>query len=335
MTEQLTYLCTLDLPDAWFDGLSAAEPDLEIVRAAAVDELGAGLRERVAFLHTGGSTIGPDELPGLRAVQLDTSGVDHLAGTALWASELPIATLGGIAPVPMAEFATMSVLGLAHHLPELVALRASRTWLDPVTRLRTLTPAPVRGTTMCIVGYGRIGREISRQARALGMDVIGVSRSGRPTAAGDRFGSVHGDQDPTELVRIDALHDALGRADWVVLVLPRTPETAGLFDAAAYDAMRPGARFVNIARGGIADEAELLARLRDGRIAGAALDVFDDEPLGDDSPWWTEPNTIVTTHVAGLSPDYGVQTLDLTIENIRRLRAGRPLLNEVNRAHGY
>jgi phosphoglycerate dehydrogenase-like enzyme len=332
----LTYLCTLPLPEEWFAELSRRVPQVEIHRLPAGEMPDPGLLARVDLLHTSGVFPPAASMPALRCVQLDTSGVDHVRATDLWESPVPIATLGGIAPVPMAEYALMATLELAHRIPRIQTHRAERSWPSDAERLARLTPRPLPGATMGIVGYGRIGREISRLAGAFGMTVVGVRRTAAGSA-GDRFdtGRRNPAEDPTEVVAFDRLDEVLRRSDVLVVVVPLTALTRGMIGAAQLDLLPEGALVVNIARGGIVDEAALLARLRSGRIGGVALDVFDDEPLPPDSPWWKEPGALITPHVAGLAPQYHAQTLDLVVENLTRLADGRPIVNEVDRVSGY
>lgn len=334
----LTYLCTLDLPDSWFAQLAERVPDLDIHRLAPGAQVDPVLLASVDLLHT--SEWFPDaaDVPSLRCVQLDTSGVDHVRRTSLWDTSVPIATLGGIAPVPMAEYAMMAILELAHRMPLIEQLRAGRRWPSNAERLAQLTPRQLGGATVGIIGYGRIGREISRLANAFGMRVLGLKRSAASSSTVDaKFdtGRRAAADDPTELFGMDRLDDVMRQSDILVVVVPLTELTRGMIGAAELDLLPSGALLVNIARGGIVDETALAERLRDGRIGGVALDVFDDEPLPPDSPWWSEPGALVTPHVAGLAPQYHAQTLDLVVENLTRLADGRPVLNEVDRVSGY
>lgn len=333
----LTYLCTLPLPDAWFDELRRRMPDLDIHRATPGAAPSPELLARVDLLHTSEWFPAAESVPGLRCVQLDTSGVDHVRTTDLWATGIPIATLGGIAPVPMAEYALMSILELAHRMPLIERVRAERRWPSNAERLERFTPVNLSGATLGIIGYGRIGREISRLASAFGMDVLGLRRTASSSPAADKFdtGRQVDGGDRAEVLPMEGLDEVMRRSDVLVVVVPLTELTRGLVGAAQLDLLPPGALVVNIARGGIVDEAALLERVRDGRIGGAALDVFDDEPLPPDSPWWSEPGVLITPHVAGLAPQYHAQTLDLVVENLSRLADGRPLVNEVDRVSGY
>ena len=185
--EAMTYLCTLDLPDAWFDELSRRVPDVRIVRASPSRPPPTDVVAATTLLHTSEWFPDATAAPSLRCVQLDTSGVDHVRGTSLWRTDVPIATLGGIAPVPMAEHTLMSILALAHQMPRIDQLRRSRTWPSDAERLALLTPRQLAGATLGIVGYGRIGREISRLAAALGMRVLGLRRTAEARRVGEQF----------------------------------------------------------------------------------------------------------------------------------------------------
>lgn len=339
----LVYLSTLDLPDAWFDELARRLPEVRIHRfpmgssgVAPEPELLA----RAHLLHTSDWFPDATSAPALRGIQLDTSGVDHVRGTSLWASDVPIATLGGIAPVPMAEYALMSILELAHRMPSIHRLRDERAWPGAKDRLADLTPRAIAGATVGIVGYGRIGREISRLAAPFGLRVLGVRRTDERLAAGssaEKFdtGRAGGVDHAAGVVPLERLDEVLTQSDFLVVVVPLTDLTRGMIGPEQLDRLPEGAYVINIARGGIVDESALRERLRSGRLAGAALDVFDDEPLPASSPWWDEPGVLVTPHVAGLAPHYHSQTLDLVVENLNRIAEGRPLLNEVNRVAGY
>lgn len=339
--QQLTYLTTLDWDDAWLDALAKACPDLQIRRqvAESADQIDADVWAQVDVLHTSAVFPTAQLAPRLRWVQLDTSGVEHVRTQPIWASDVEITTLGGIAPVPMAEFTVMSLLALAHHQPTLERLRRERSWPSAAERLATLTPLPVDGATATIVGYGRIGREVARLLRALGMGVVGVSRRGtaKPDDAADYYdtGRSTGADDGVEHRAVAELHDVLPRTDFLVVITPRTDDTIGLIGARELELLKPGACVVNVSRGDVVVEDALLDSLRSGQVAYASLDVFEEEPIGPDSPWWTEPNTLVTPHVAGLAPRYKDQVLELVSTNVNRYQAGLPLLNRADRASGY
>ena len=182
----------------------------------------------------------------------------------------------------------------------------------------------LRGTTALIIGAGSIGTETGRLLRAAGVRVRGIARTSRaPDDVFERIGDA------------DDLLAELAEADHVVNVLPRTASTERMVDAAAFAAMKPTAFFVNIGRGATVDEAALIDALATGGIGGAALDVFEVEPLPADSPLWTMPNVLVSPHRAGDHDAWPRDVVELFADNLRRYLAGEPLRNEVEVSLGY
>jgi glyoxylate/hydroxypyruvate reductase A len=190
-----------------------------------------------------------------------------------------------------------------------------RRWLDHVLPDRLL------GKTLAIVGLGDIGRDVARAARAFGMRVLGVSRRGRLVREAERVYPV------SQTAR------ALRQADFVVVLLPLTPETHGIIGADAFAAMKPTAWLVNIARGAVVNEAALLEALEQRRIAGAILDVFATEPLPPHHPLWRMDNVVITPHIAG--PSTPEEIAPVFNDNLARYLAGRPLRHVVDRKQGY
>ncbi len=175
--------------------------------------------------------------------------------------------------------------------------------------------------TMLIVGVGGIGAETARLAAAFGMRVIGVDARRRQAPPG--VGELHG---------ADALDALLPRADFVVLTVPHTPATEGFMNRARFQRMKRGAFFINIGRGKTTRLDDLLAALRAGEIAGAGLDVFEEEPLPADHPLWTMPGVLITPHTAGFGPYLDERRLEILVDNCRRFVAGQPLRNAVDKA---
>ena len=171
--------------------------------------------------------------------------------------------------------------------------------------------------TVGIVGFGGIGRAVARLARAFGMRVVGSKRTRVEDPALDRLYS------PEQLAAL------LSESDFVVLAAPENEQTRGMIDAAALEQMKPKALLINVARGGLIDEEDLVDALRRKRIGGAVLDVTSNEPLPETSPLWDLPNCVITPHDSGFSPLSIERALDLFLENLGRFRRGEPLLNEV------
>lgn len=187
-----------------------------------------------------------------------------------------------------------------------------------------LTPIALDGRTLLVVGIGGIGSEIAKRGKAFGMRVWATRRSQAPK--------------PDYVDRVELspeLLKLLPEADVVAIAAPLTPETQGLFNKEAFAAMKPGAYFINIARGGIVDQEELIAALRSGKLAAAGLDVTDPEPLPADSPLWQMRNVLITPHIAGHAEVTAERRWTLLRENLRRFAAGEPLYNVVDKQAGY
>lgn len=253
----------------------------------------------------------------LRWIQLTSAGVEQLLPARAELDKVVVTNTRGIHADAMADYTLGVMVMLRWNFPRMLRDQARRVWDQ---RLAT----PLAGATLGVVGLGTIGGEIARRARAFGMHVVGVKRT--PGAAG---------VPEVETVTVDRLREVLPRCDFVVLVVPMTPATHHLLGAAELAAMKPGACLVNIARGSVVDEDALVAVLRDGRIAGAALDVFEQEPLPADHPFWGLPNVIVTPHVAGEPADYARRVADVFLDNLERWRRGEPLRNVVDLERGY
>lgn len=260
----------------------------------------------------------------LRWVHSSGAGVDPILFPELVQSPVVLTNSRGIYDRAMAEYVLGLMLAFAKHLPQTLELQRRHEWLYRETDR-------LDGRTVVVVGAGSIGREIGRLLRAVGMRVLGVAR--RPRAGGARASS---SDEPFERVAgIDELHAVLPAADFVVLALPLTLETHGLFGASAIARMKRTARVINVGRGAVVDEAALLAAARGGRIAGAALDVFAQEPLPSDHPFWDAPGVIVSPHMSGDYVGWQAAVSALFVENFRRWLAGRPLLNVVDKERGY
>jgi phosphoglycerate dehydrogenase-like enzyme len=187
-----------------------------------------------------------------------------------------------------------------------------------------------------VIGYGSIGREVGRLAHAFGMKVLGVRRGGAGPAGYElpELADYPG-AEPDHLVTSDRLAEVLPECDYVVLAVPYTSATHYLVGQAALRVMKPTAMLINVGRGAVVDEAALIHALREGWIAGAGLDVFEQEPLPADSPLWGMDNVIISPHVAGSTPHYDKRATTLFAENLRRYLAGELLLNQVERGREY
>lgn len=266
-----------------------------------------------------GSRYPAEMLPGakhLRLIQVSFAGVDRLMVPELLAHDTVLANASGIHGTTIAEHVFMLMLALARQLPRTMRAAAEKEW--------SRTNADVlEGKTMGIVGYGSIGQAIARRAKAFGMRVLATRRHAQP------------DQWADQVWDGSRLPDLLSQSDYVILATPLTPETHHLIGAQELDLMQESAVLVNIARGPVVDEKALIACLQAGNIRGAGLDVFETEPLPPESPLWSLPNVVLTPHQAGSQPDYEQRAFAVFIDNLRRLQAGEPLRNVVDKKLGY
>jgi phosphoglycerate dehydrogenase-like enzyme len=320
----------MTFPEDWLADVASASDRVAVeqVAAATLADVPAAALAAAEVLYTDCAFPTAAQAPRLRWVQLDTSGADHVRRSPLWArADVVVTSLAGISPRPMGEYVLAMVLGFAHRLPRAAQARGARAWPTSAERWARYGPAHVPGSRMVIVGYGRLGRGIARAAQAFGIAVTGVRRGG-PRAYEEEVPGA-------DVVTVADLDAALATADWVVVCVPGTPETRGLIDARRLAAVKPGAHLIDVSRGGVVQEAALRAALDDGRLAGAALDVFEQEPLPPDSPLWDDPRIVLTPHISGLASDYADRVRELFKDNLARYVAGEPLRNVIDRELGY
>jgi D-2-hydroxyacid dehydrogenase (NADP+) len=250
----------------------------------------------------------------LKWVQALGTGVDGIVDQPSLGRDVIVTNMHGFHGVPMSEAALMAMLALARDLPRSLRSQGAKKW----DRFPARTLA---GKTVAIFGVGAIAARLAPLCKALGMSVLGISSAPRELEGFDR------------VFPRDELAHAAGEADYLVLLTPYTPATRGIVGREVLAAMKPGACLVNLARGGVVDEAALIEALRAGRLAGAALDVFSVEPLPAESRLWEMPNVIVTPHLGGFFEDYPRFALPVVEENLRRFLAGDTagMLNLVKR----
>ena len=256
--------------------------------------------------------------PKLRWVQGSMAGAGEPARKAgLLETEVVVTTASGVYSVSLAEFALAAMLSHAKNLDGLRRNKEERSWHEGPTDT-------LEGRTLCVVGMGNIGRAVADRARPFGMRIVGVKRTVREDDVAWR----HADA----LYATDRLRDAVSEADYVVVTLPHTPETDRLLGAETVAAMKPGSYFVNVGRGKVVEEAALIEAMEHGHLSGAALDVFEEEPLPQESPLWGLPNVIVSPHSTDNVPGLTNQLLaDLFCENLSRYLAGESLINVLDK----
>ena len=259
----------------------------------------------------------------LRWMHTPFAGVDETLYPALAESSIRMTCSRGVSAAALADHAMAMVLSFSRGLH--VAIREQeKGWAR--ARFFDQDPMPVEldGKVLGILGYGSIGQELAGRGRAFGMRIHALRRRmAGPDPLVDRFFAA------------SALEEFLASSDYLVLTLPLTPATRGILDARAFRAMKPTAVLINVARGKLVLEEEMVKALEAGRLAGAGLDVFEEEPLSRSSPLWRHPNVVLTPHIAGLHPHYLDRSTSLFIVNLGRYFAGQPLLHEVDKREGY
>jgi phosphoglycerate dehydrogenase-like enzyme len=253
----------------------------------------------------------------LRWVHAGSAGVNHVLCEEVVAGEVVVTNSRGVFDEPMAEYVLALALALAKDLPTTVRLQHERRWRHRETER-------LGGRRALVAGTGPIGRAIGRKLAAAGMTVTGVGRRARES-----------DPDLGSVLPMERLHEGLAEADYVVLAAPLTEATRGMIDRAALARMKPTARLINVGRGPLVDQDALIEALVAGDIAGAALDVFANEPLPDTSALWVLPNVIVSPHMSGDVVGWRAELVALFLDNLTRYLDGRPLRNVVDKRHGY
>lgn len=260
----------------------------------------------------------------LRWVQSPAVGVGSLMFPELLASDVVITTARGIRARAIAEHILGVTIALARRLPTAIRAQVEHRWAQADIEGPDIDVRTLQGQRMGIVGLGAIGSELAAIAAPFGFGITAIRRT-----AGSPPPGVEAVWPP------DRLHDLLAESDVVVIAAPHTPQTKRLIGRAEVDQMKKGALLVNVSRGKMIDDAAVVAALRDGRLGGAALDVFSEEPLPASSPYWDMPNVIVTPHVSGALRDYWTPLVALFSDNLRRFERGEPLRNLVDKVAGY
>ncbi|WNR43199.1 D-2-hydroxyacid dehydrogenase [Paenibacillus roseipurpureus] len=282
-------------------------------------EAGAHLHDADVILSAG--RLHPDILKvatKLQWVQTISAGIDKLPLDELQQRGIVVTNARGVHTIQMSEFALSLMLQWVRKTNVLYANQQQQVWDNQVQF------GELHGKTVGIIGAGAIGEAVARKAKAFDMSVIGLNRTGTPQPAFDM--SVHGE---------DGLAYLLTNSDFIVVLLPSTSKTKGFLQQEHIELMKPTAFFINLARGDVLDEQALIAALQEGKIAGAALDVFEQEPLPASSPLWHMSNVILTPHIAGSSEHYTDRVSKIFYHNLRAMLDGGEMMNVVNLEEGY
>jgi phosphoglycerate dehydrogenase-like enzyme len=327
-------------PPAWvFDALRAAFPSdwtfIDVDAPVSGRGDGGGLSDAAIEAIAGAEIYFGLGLPrpllqaavrppvSLRWIHTGAAGVASLLHPELTEHDIVLTNSAGVHAEPMAETVIAMILHFARGIDYAVRAQAQREWRTAPFEKLNGGVREIAGATLGIVGLGGIGRAVARRGQGLGMHVVATRRTDSPHDDGM---TLRGD---------DALQQLLARSDYVVVTLPATAQTQGLIGAAELSLMRTDAVLINVARGSIVEEGALTEVLQQGRLRGAALDVFGKEPLSADSPLWTLDNVLITPHVSATSARYWEREAELMLDNLRRYLDGAELRNVVDVSAGY
>lgn len=311
------------IPDHEIDRLRAALPDDVVVNARESDERLREYPGADVLFATKINTAQFGAASSVRWMHSSAVGVGPLLPPEVVASDVVVTNSKGVHSEAIAEHAVALLLAVRRGLHVSRDRQLAATWAQEELQARRVPVA--EATEVVVVGLGSIGLRIAGMCAGLGMHVVGVRRhSARPVPSFIR--RVH----PTAELR-----DALPTADAVILAAPQTDDTRALIGREELAVMKPSAVIVNIARGRLIDDEALTAAIGEGRILGAGLDAFRREPLPADSPYWRLPEVLMSPHTASFAGDYWEPVVDLFLENVRRFKAGEPLLNIVDKRLGY
>jgi len=302
-------------------GLENVPSNVELRFATSVDELRSALQGAQMMLgwsfQSRAMRDAWDSAASLRWVHWCGAGVDALLFDEFAQSDVVLTNSRGVFDRSMAEYTLGLIIAFAKHMPETLRFQGEKRWKHRLTE-------QLLGKRVLVVGVGSIGREIGRVLGAFGLVVDGVGRRARDIDAD--FRKVHAVSD------LDSL---LPDADYVVAITPSTAETFQLFGAKQFSLMKRSARFINLARGVVANEAALIAALQAGEIAGAGLDVFETEPLEETNPLWEMDNVIVSPHMSGDFYGYDEVSMNIFLDNVNRFLEGQELRNVVDKIAGF
>ena len=310
---------------AWLrDRLQEEFPQLSFLQLPNYDRVPEEIRDTDAFI---GWSLRPEQFVAARKlkwIHSPAAAVHQLMFPELVRSNVVVTNSTGVHGPVVAEHAIAVLLALAKRLPQAMRYQANNTWSQDLLWKERPRPREVDGAVVAVIGMGGIGSEFTRRAKALGMKVLAVREnpSKGPAGADQVYGPAQ-------------IDEVLPQADYVLLCTPVTPGTSSLINEARLKKMKPDAYLINVGRGPLVEDAALLEALRSRRIAGAALDVFHEEPLPPDAPFWSLDNVLITPHTAAVSERLWERHYHLIVANLVRFLAGKPLLNQVDKNRGY
>ncbi len=320
-SSMMKVLITFPLDDIYVSKIKEIE-GLEVVKATEPDDIAREITDAEILYALKITQEEFSKAKKLQWIQSPFVGVDSVLINDVKNSDVIVTNSKGIHASQASDHVFALILAFARRLPELFEDQKKRKWrprhpfpFDPLDELH--------GKTLGIIGLGSIGREIARKGKCFGMHVVGMKNN--PTRV----------ENVDRVYRKDEINELLEISDYVVLCVPLTHETAGMIGENELKRMKNSAYLINIARGEVVDEKALVKALKEGWIAGAAIDVAENEPLPENSELWDLDNIIITPHVAGSTPHYWERAVSIFTENLKRFLAGKELINVVDKSKGY
>jgi phosphoglycerate dehydrogenase-like enzyme len=306
------------------DRLQCAFPDHQFLQFESYDQVPQEIADTDVFI---GWLLRPEQFVAakkLRWIHSPAAAVHQLMFPELIASDVIVTNSSNVHGPVVAEHAITVLLALAKRLPQAMHYQREKKWAQTLLWNETPRPREVSGATVVVVGVGGIGSVFIHHAKCFGMHVIAV-----------RENISKGKGEADEVIPLSEFDSVLPGADYVLLCTPVTPATTGIINESRLNKMKADGYLINVGRGPLIDEAALLHALRTRRIAGAALDVFVEEPLPAESPLWSLDNLLITPHTAAVTERLWDRHYELIAENLCRIVDGRPLLNRVDPRRGY
>ena len=314
-----------NVPDWFVEGLLREFPALEIANRNSYEGIDKDLHDAEAIFTI---SLYPEqfaEAKSVRWIHAPSAAVHQFLFRELVESDVILTNSRAVHGPVVAEHVIALIFAVARKLPQASAFQQRRFWGQQAIWTEGIHPREIAGATLGLIGIGSIGLRVAQMGSSLGMRVIAVREhveKGCPAGVDHVFAP-------------SALHELLRQSDYVAVAAPLLPSTDKIIDAAALAAMKPEACLISVGRGQQVDEAALVSALRDRTIGGAALDVFEQEPLPADSPLWSLDNLLITPHTAGLTDKLWKRHYDLFSANLRRYLAGEPLQFVVDKHKGY
>jgi len=324
-------LITLPMPEDVIHKLRMLSPRLRVAvhPAQSAGDISDEIWSKAEVVYTDVLIPNLAVAQNLRWIQYHYAGIDYILNSPLASrQDIRITTMSGASAIQEGEYIMMSLLALSHRMPELIANQAKRDW--PADRWERFVPRELTGATVGLLGYGSISREVARMLQPFGCTILACKKDAMHPEDTGYVIEGHGDPEGNlfhRLYPIEALRSMLKECDFIVNTLPLNDQTRNIIAEEEFQVMKPNACLVHISRGGVVNEKAMAEALADKRIAGAVVDVFNQEPLPPDSPMWKVPNMIVTPHVSGFSPVYKERAGEMFVANMQRYLHDETLFN--------